>query len=161
LQFYTEEANVATFPFDREVHVPGAPGATWATFTDVPRVVSWISVVEDAQELEPLSRYTAVLQDKIGMFALRADLDITLSDVVEGRQLRAHADGQDRQVGARIVIDGLIELTPADSGTQVRVSGSYDVTGRAATLGASSIRRKGDKVIEEFFRNLSQELAAR
>jgi carbon monoxide dehydrogenase subunit G len=152
---------VATFPFEREVEVPGDPAATWAAFTDVPRVVSWISIVENAREVEPLSRYTAVLQDKIGMFALRADLDITVADVIEGRQLRARADGSDRQVGARIVIDGLIELAPAGVGTRVRISGSYDVTGRAATLGASSIRRKGDKVIEEFFRNLSQELAPR
>jgi carbon monoxide dehydrogenase subunit G len=151
---------VATFAFDREIDVSGDSATTWATLTDVPRVVGWISVVEGAEELEPLSRYTAVLKDKIGMFALRADLDITMSDVVEGRRLRGHADGQDRQVGARIVIDGLIELTPDGAGTKVRVSGSYDVTGRAATLGASTIRRKGDKVIEQFFGNLSAELAA-
>lgn len=151
---------MATFPFDRAVEVPGGPDAAWVTFTDVPRVVSWISVVEDAQEIERLSRYKAVLKDKIGMFALRADLDISVSDVVEGGQLRAHADGQDRQVGARIVIDALIELTPSDGGTRVRVSGNYDVTGRAATLGASSIKRKGDKVVDEFFVNLSRELAA-
>lgn len=151
---------MATFPFDRDVEVTGSPEAAWDAFTDVPRVVSWISVVEDAQEVEPLSRYTAVLKDRIGMFALRADLDITLSDVVPGHRLRAHADGQDRQVGARIVIDGLIELDPSGAGTRVRVSGSYDVTGRAATLGASSIKRKGDKVVDEFFANLSRELAA-
>ena len=151
---------MATFRFDRELEVPADPAATWMTFTDVPRVVGWISVVEDAKELERLQRYTAVLKDKIGMFALRADLDIVMSDVVEGRQLRARADGQDRQVGARIVIDGLIELVPVGSGTKVHVSGSYDVTGRVATLGASSIRRKGDKVIEEFFSNLSRALAA-
>jgi carbon monoxide dehydrogenase subunit G len=34
------------------------------------------------------------------------------------------------------------------------------VTGRAATLGASSIRRKGDKIIEEFLANLARELSA-
>jgi carbon monoxide dehydrogenase subunit G len=151
---------VATFPFDRAVDVTGSPEAAWQAVTDVPRVVSWISVVEDAKEVDLLSRYTAVLMDRIGMFSLRADLDITLSDVVEGVRLRAHAEGQDRQVGARIVIDGLIELTPSESGTTVRVSGSYDVTGRAATMGASSIKRKGDKVVDEFFTNLSRELAA-
>jgi carbon monoxide dehydrogenase subunit G len=152
---------VATFTFDRELEVSGSPEAAWTTFTDVRRVVGWISVVEDAQEVEPLSRYTAVLQDKIGMFSLRADLDITLSDVVEPRQLRAHADGQDRQVGARIVIDGLIELSETGAGTRVKVSGTYHVTGKAATLGASSIRRKGDKVLEDFFGNLSRELSPR
>jgi uncharacterized protein len=151
---------VATFEFGRELDVPADPAVAWKTFTDVRRVVSWISVVEDAQEIEPLSQYTAVLKDKLGMFALRADLDIRVSDVVEPQRLHAHADGQDRQVGARIVIDGEIELSATESGTRVRLSGTYDVTGRAATLGASSIRRKGDKIIEEFFANLTRELAA-
>jgi carbon monoxide dehydrogenase subunit G len=151
---------VPTYAFDRKLHVPGAPTAAWATFTDVERVVGWISVVEDARELDHLARYTAVLQDKIGMFALRADLDITVSDVVDGRRLTAHAEGQDRQVGARIVIDGTVELEDAQDGTQVRVAGSYDVTGRAATLGASSIRRKADKVLDEFFASLTRELSA-
>ena len=64
-------------------------------------------------------------------------------------------------VGARIVIDGSIELTPDEAGTKVRASGSYDVTGQTAMLGASTIRRKGDKVIEQFFGDLPAELAAR
>jgi len=152
---------VANFEFSRLVEVPGDPAATWQSFTDVRRVVSWISVVEDAKEFEPLSQYTAVLQDKIGMFSLRADLDIRVTEVVESRRLRVHADGQDRQVGARIVIDGVIELTLTESGTNVALTGSYDVTGRVATLGASSIHRKADKIIEEFFANLTRELLVR
>jgi carbon monoxide dehydrogenase subunit G len=93
---------MTTFKFSRELEVPGDPASTWKTFIDVRRVVSWISVVEDAEELEPLSRYTAVLRDKIGMFSLRADLDIRVTQLDEPRLLRAHADGQDRQVGARL-----------------------------------------------------------
>jgi carbon monoxide dehydrogenase subunit G len=42
----------------------------------------------------------------------------------------------------------------------VRVSGSYGITGNAATLGSSAIKRKGDKVLEEFFGNLESDLSA-
>jgi carbon monoxide dehydrogenase subunit G len=149
-----------SFAFDREVLVSGAPGRVWDRFTDVARVVEWVSVVKDARELQPLEHYSAVLQDKIGMFALRADLDITVSDVEPGRGLRARAEGQDRQVGSRIVIDVTVALDEEDDGSRVRVSGSYDVTGRAATLGASTIRRKGDKVLDDFFTNLEREMSS-
>jgi len=150
---------VTVFTFDRELQVPGEPAAAWKNFTDVRQVVEWISVIGEAEELEPMARYTAVLADKIGMFSLRADLHITVTEVAEDRGLRVHAEGQDRQVGARIVIDGNVQLAPTSGGTSVRVSGSYEVSGRAATLGASSIRRKGDKTLDQFFENLSRQLS--
>jgi carbon monoxide dehydrogenase subunit G len=38
------------------------------------------------------------------------------------------------------------------------VKGQYEVTGRVATLGASMIRTKGEKMLEEFFTAASREL---
>jgi carbon monoxide dehydrogenase subunit G len=40
------------------------------------------------------------------------------------------------------------------------VTGRYEITGRIATLGSGPIRKKGDKVLEEFFTNLGRELGA-
>lgn len=37
--------------------------------------------------------------------------------------------------------------------------GTYEVTGRVATLGAGAIRKKGDRVLEGFFENAERELA--
>lgn len=149
-----------TFAFDREATVSAAQQPTWEQVTDVAKMVEWISVLQDAQEHEPLAKYSAVLHDKIGMFSLRADLDIAITDVEPGRRLRARAEGQDRQVGSRIVIDAHLELSGDAGESRVRLHGSYDVTGRVATLGTSAIRRKGDKVLDDFFTNLQRELAA-
>lgn len=148
---------MAEFEFDETVSIAGAPEAAWDLITDVPRLVDWISVVHDAQELTPLSHYSAVIQDKVGMFKLKAELDIRLTEVDEGKRIVAHAEGQDRQVGSRITIDAEVLLDPAADATSVRVSGRYGITGQAATLGSSAIRRKGDKVIKEFFQHLSSE----
>lgn len=150
---------MAEFEFDRAVSVGGSPAAVWDLITDVPRVVGWISVVHDAKELAPLAKYTAVIQDKVGMFKLRADLDIALSEVEEGKRVVAHAEGQDRQVGSRITIDADVRLDPGPDSTTVRVAGKYAITGNAATLGSSTIRRKGEKVLEEFFGHLSTDSA--
>ena len=145
--------------FSRDLTVACHPARTWDALTDIPRLVRLVSIAEAVTELEPLAHYRATLQDKIGMFSLRADLDIIVSDVEPGRSLRARAVGQDRQVGARITIDGSMSLADESGGTRITVAGSYEVTGRVATLGASSIRSKGDKLFDEFFTRLVEELA--
>ena len=58
--------------FRRELTVLASPDQSWKTLTDVPLLVSWVTIVEDAIELEPLGRYSAVLMDRLGPFKLRA-----------------------------------------------------------------------------------------
>lgn len=151
---------MAAFEFDQTVSVSGPPEVAWNLITDVPRLVSWISVVNDANEVKPLEEYTAVIQDKVGMFTLRADLNIRLTEVEEGKRVVALAEGQDRQIGSRISIRAEVLLDADPESTQVRVKGSYEITGSGATLGSSAIRRKGEKVIQEFFKNLGDDLLA-
>jgi carbon monoxide dehydrogenase subunit G len=138
--------------FHRELSVSATPEESWAALTDVPRLVGWVSVVEDAQELEPLARYTAVLMDRLGPFKLRADLDIVLSDVEVGRSLAVKAQGEDRQVGSRLVIDATLSTAPRESGgTTITVDGVYEVTGKAASMGPGTINKKAEKIMAEFF----------
>lgn len=151
---------MAEFEFGQTVQVQGTPEATWALITDVPRLVGWISVLNDAETVEELAHYTAVIQDKVGMFKLRADLDIRVTEKVEGERIVGHAEGEDRQVGSRVVIDTTVAMTPAEGVTVVTVSGSYSISGSAATLGASTIKRKGEKVVKEFFDHLRADAGA-
>lgn len=137
--------------FHRELMVSASPEQTWDALTDVPRLVGWVSIVEDANEVEPLSRYTAVLMDRLGPFKLRADLDIALSDVRPGRGLQVRASGEDRQVGSRLTIQATLEVTPVDSGTTVTVAGVYEVTGKVASMGPGTINKKAEKIMDEFF----------
>lgn len=133
-------------------------GSCWKTLTDVPTLVSWISVLDEGREIEPLRRYGAVLMDRVGPFKLRADLDIRLSDVQPGRQARLTARGEDRQVGSTISVEAEMRLGAGDGGTLVSVEGRYEVAGRVATLGAGTIRKKADKILEEFFGHLNEAL---
>lgn len=145
--------------FARELVVDATPAEAWDVMTDIPRLVRWISVLDEAQELEHLARYEAHLMDRLGMFSLRADLAIEVTEHSAPHYLRARAAGEDRQMGSRIAVELELKLREVDSGVLLDVSGVYDVTGRVATLGNSTIRRKADKVIEEFFTNLSAEFA--
>lgn len=145
--------------FGRELTVSAAPAQAWATLIDVPVLVSWISVLEQAEELAHLEKYSAVLLDRLGPFKLRADLAITLSDVRTEEHVTVHAEGEDRQVGSRLVVDATLDLAPSDDGgTAVRVAGVYEVTGKVAAMGGGTINKKAEKIIGEFFANAEKVL---
>jgi carbon monoxide dehydrogenase subunit G len=146
--------------FHRELAVSAAPETTWQTLTDVPRLVGWVGIVEDAVELDPLAHYTAVLMDRLGPFKLRADLDIVVSDVVPGESLRVRAEGEDRQVGSRLQIEATMALAPEGSGTRVVFDGMYEVTGKVASMGSGTINKKAEKIMGEFFAATQAELGA-
>lgn len=142
----------------RTVVVPSPRAAVWSALLDFHRVASWLRVVGEVREIEPMRRYAAVLADRAGPFTLRADLDVRVS--AEEPRLRAEASGEDRQVASRITANVKIDLADEGSGTRVAVTGGYDITGRIATLGAAAIRTKGEHVLDEFVARLTRELGS-
>lgn len=137
-----------------------SPDQAWSTILDFPRVASWLSVVRDLKEIEPLRRYATVLEDRVGPFAMRADLAIEVAADTAAKRLRVSGSGEDRQVASRISASLDIAVVPRDGASEIVVTGKYEITGRIATLGAGAIRKKGDKVLEDFFGNLTKELGA-
>ena len=142
------------------MHLAAPPETIWAAILDFPKVASWLTVVRDLKELEPRRRYTTLLEDRVGPFAMRADLaiDVTVDDAA--RKLHVAGSGEDRQIASRISATLDLAVSGAASGSDLAVSGRYEITGRIATLGAGAIRKKGDKVLEDFFTNLARELGA-
>lgn len=147
--------------FHRDLPVKADAAQTWDAMIDVPRLVGWVSVVEDAVELEPLSKYTAVLMDRLGPFKLRADLDVTVSEVNPGRSLRVRASGEDRQVGSRLLVLATMQVRPEEHGSCIVVDGVYEVTGKVASMGPGTINKKAQKVLDEFFGAAAGELGVR
>src|SRR5438105_506346 len=72
----------------RTVHVDAPPEQAWSVLLDFPRVASWLTVVRDLREVEPMRRYTTVLEDRVGPFAMRADLAIDVSADAAPRSAR-------------------------------------------------------------------------
>jgi carbon monoxide dehydrogenase subunit G len=137
--------------FHETFRLPAKPEEVWRVIEDVPGVLSWISIVHSTAPGESGDRYDAVLQDRLGPFKLRADLRIDVLERDPGHRIRARAGGEDRQIGSRLIIEVTLRLVADGDGTALTVEGNYEVTGRPATLGASSIRKKAGKVLAEFF----------
>jgi len=123
----------------------------WNVITDAQQVAGWVSVVNTVVEVEPLETYTAVLEDSFGPFKLHADINVRVTELVDRKSIRFEGNGQDRTVGTTIGVDARMELESSESGTVIRVDGKYQVLGSVATMGGSTIRKKADTIIEEFF----------
>jgi len=145
--------------FARDVRLAASPDAVWSALLDVQRVASWLSIVRDVEERESLRRYGAVLEDRVGPFSMRADLDVTVVADSEARRLQVAAAGEDRQIASRITASVDLAVSPDGPGAALAVTGRYEITGKIATLGAGAIRKKGEKVLDEFFANVARELA--
>lgn len=130
----------------------------WAVLTDVGRIAGWVDIVRDVAVHHPLRSYTVTLEDRIGPFRLRADLDVIVTKVVEHQQISVMADGRDRQVGSHLSVSGTMGLSPDDEGTSIRFEGTYAVEGRVATVGAPMIRRKADSLVTQFVARVKEEL---
>ncbi len=126
----------------------------WESLTDVDRLTGWIDILGDVETIEPLSRYAATLEDTVGPFSLRADLDIRVTEMVEGRSIRFRAEGEDRQVGSRLVVDAGMGLEEGAGGILVEFSGSYSVEGRIATMGGPLIKHKATTLLKDFVAKL-------
>ncbi|MGH2491831.1 MAG: CoxG family protein [Candidatus Limnocylindria bacterium] len=145
--------------FAKTIHLDASPDAVWKAVNDVRRVASWLSIVREVRDVDPPSRYAALLEDRVGPFAMRADLGLTVER--EDRRMRVTAAGEDRQVASRIAATIELALGTDGAGTLLTVTGRYEVTGRVATLGAGAIRNKGDRILREFFDSLSKDLGGR
>jgi carbon monoxide dehydrogenase subunit G len=143
--------------FAKTIRIDASPDTVWAAVLDVHRVASWLSIVREVRDVEPPRRYAALLEDRLGPFAMRADLDLTV-ETREPRGLHVSAAGEDRQVASRIAATIDLAVEPDGGGTSLAVVGRYEVTGRVATLGAGAIRKKGDHILQEFFDNASRDL---
>lgn len=137
---------------DRTVVVDADPQRAWQVVTDVGEITSWVGIVHSVKEIERLKSYTAVLEDKVGPFNLRADLTVSVDASDDGTAIRVKASGRDRALNSKIDIEGTLTLSGHPSGgTELTVRGSYQVTGRVATMGAGVVRKKGDSAVEQFF----------
>ncbi len=145
--------------FAKMIHLAASPDAVWAAVNDVRRVASWLSIVREVRDVEPPRRYAALLEDRLGPFAMPADPDLTVER--DGRKMPVTAAGEDRQVASRIAATIELAVEPDGAGTKLAVTGRYEVTGRVATLGAGAIRKKGDRILQEFCENASKELGGR
>lgn len=132
----------------------------WDVLIDIDKVAGWVEILHSVTEIKHLETYTAVIESKVGPVRLKAPLDVEVTVEEPGARAKIHATGTDPQVKSSITIDVAMELTDqAGGGTHMVLDATYSVLGKAASMGGGIIKKKADKIVEEFFGNAAKELA--
>lgn len=150
----------------REFVVEASRAEAWPRLMDVETVASWLPILHPVTErtsgVDGISgaSFQAAFEDRVGPFTLRADLGIEVLAVEATEEVSIRARGEDRQVRSRIMIDASARLSEdGPHRTRVHLVGTYEITGRVATLGAGVIRSKANKIIDTFCTNAATGLA--
>jgi carbon monoxide dehydrogenase subunit G len=139
-----------------EVALTAAPEALWNLLWDVPRMVGCVPGCVDAKEIEAHRRYTARMQQKVGMISLSVPLEVEIVDAQPRRRLALHARGRDPIVGAEIAMLVTLAIEDRAGGSALRIEADGRVLGKLGALGHEVIQRKAQEALQEFGTCLQQ-----
>jgi len=141
--------------------VPADLQPTWDLLMDLPRASA---CVPGLQELIPDGEgvFRATLRARVGPISLNFSGTIQiLAQDRDKSEAQFRIEGADRKVGGSFRADLTVRLTPVAPGqTQLFISTDTTFMGKLGEFGQPIIRRKAGATIEEFARNLAQELNA-
>src|SRR5215813_6426409 len=103
--------------FDTQVTVHVPRQILWDFLWDVPRLTACVPGCEAAQEIEPNTRYEAVVRDKVGPFTLRVPLAVEVLEATAPARLRARARGRDAAMQSLVKVD--LTLVLVETSTQM------------------------------------------
>lgn len=130
-------------------------GYAWPWLRDTEVISSCSSALGRVEELVSGERWSAELVRQVGRFKLSAPLTVVAQqggDMV----LDVHARGEDTKVGSRLVAHVRLSLSAVPGGSELRVVGDYEVTGKLASLGAGAVRKHANQMVQEFAERLPE-----
>ena len=139
--------------------VPADRDTTWELVMDIPRVAACIPGVNDVTPVGD-DKFNAVMQVRIGPMRLSFSGTILIVDQDKQKgEARFRVEAADRRLGGSFRADMILRLNPL-SETQTELSIESDVAfmGKLGELGQPLIRRKAGNTLEDFARNLSQQV---
>lgn len=147
--------------FERSAQTEASATDAWTALHDVAQLASYSSHLGPVTTVEPDRLWKVSLQDRIGPLKLSAPMDVEVVEETAMVAISIRASGQDRGPGTRLAVQASVRLEETDGDTKLTLEGTYDLRGRAATLGAAVARRQAEKMIDEFWANLAADLQSR
>jgi carbon monoxide dehydrogenase subunit G len=139
--------------------VPADRNSTWTLVTDIPRAAACVPGVQDVTAKED-GRFQAVMQVRVGPISL--DLAGTIQVLEQDEEkgaARFLVEASDRRVGGGVRTGIWMQLTPQPDGqTELVIVSDTNFMGRLGELGQPIIRRKANTTMQEFARNLAEEV---
>ena len=139
--------------------VPAGRDTTWALVMDIPRAAGCVPGMQDVTP-DGEGRYNAAMRIKVGPMTINLSGSVQLveQDPKKG-EARYLVEAADRRIGGSVRTHMTIALVPqADGQTELAISSDTAFMGRLGELGQPLIRRKASATVEDFARNLAQQV---
>ena len=141
--------------------VPADRGTTWALVMDIPRVATCVPGIENVT-VEEADRFQAVMKVRVGPISLHLAWTIQVLERDEDKG-EAHflVEASDRRVGGAVRTNITMQLdAQADNQTELLIVSDTNFMGRLGELGQPIIRRKANTTMQDFARNLAQQVSS-
>jgi carbon monoxide dehydrogenase subunit G len=138
----------------KSVTLPRSADEVWALLQQPVRVASCLPNVKEFTPAAEPGRFTTLLVERLGPFAVQVALTIDVTEDAAARRMVASVSGEDKAGQARVRGDVTATVTPAGDAATLEVTSNVEVLGRMAALGAIPMRRRGDQVFDQFVRNI-------
>ena len=146
--------------FTQQVDVARPVQEVWKFLWDIPQMAACVPGCTEAEATEDPQRFRAVVAERVGPFQVRFELEIRVTEVEEGRRIRATAQGKDSRVASQMKVDLEVRLSPQGEGTRLDVVTDVNVFGKLGALGHTVIKRKGDEILQRFAQALKARMEA-
>jgi carbon monoxide dehydrogenase subunit G len=141
--------------------VPADRDTTWALVMDIARVATCVPGIENVT-VEEDDRFQAVMKVRVGPISLNLSGTIQVLERNEDKG-EAHflVEAADRRVGGAVRTNITMQLDDqADNQTELTIVSDTNFMGRLGELGQPIIRRKADTTMQDFARNLAQQVSS-
>jgi carbon monoxide dehydrogenase subunit G len=137
--------------FEERVDVPATRQEVWDFIWDVPRIAACVPGCTEARVVEPETRYAAVIEQRVGQFRARFDLDIEVLENEVPSVVVIAAKGRDGGTGSYVSAELQVSLEDRpDASTAIGLVAEVKILGKLGSLGQSMINRKTTEVVREF-----------
>jgi carbon monoxide dehydrogenase subunit G len=147
--------------FSHRIEVTAAVDEVWAFLWRAEEVGACLPGCENVRTVEALRQYEATVAEQVGPFRVRFDWLIDVQDQEPLRRIVILARGKDARMGATARAQMAVTLAErAAGGSQLEIETELQVTGKIASLGQTVMKRKADRVVNEFAESLRLRLDA-
>lgn len=144
--------------FERSTRIAASPTKVWEVLHDVDLLASFSSHLGSVTVVDPDRSWTVSLQDRVGPVTLSAPMQVEIVNETREEVISIRASGRDRGPGTLLRVEATVRIDQEDGDKHLVLSGRFDMTGKVAMLGAGVARRQAEKIIDEFWSNLTKVL---
>ena len=147
---------------EHRITVPAPPERVWAFMMDIPAVSRCVPGVDGVARIDDTT-YSGLMSVRVGPIQIRLDGRVILAERDEpARQARMDLQAADKRVNGAVNAKMRMQLSSVAGGdkTDVQIHTDANVMGKLGELGQAVIRKKADRIVQEFANNLSAAVAA-